>query len=220
MATYDLEEQEQLDELKAWWKRYGNLVTGTLLVLSLSFAGWKGWSWYDRQQATQASVVFNVLQRAVGERDHPRVRSAAGELLEKYGRSDYAPMAALLAGKVAFEGGDLKTAKVQFAWAADHSSNQLKDLATLRLAAVLADEKSFEESVKLLSQSSSGNFESLFADARGDVLLAQGKRAEAKAAYQLALKKKAESYTSEAIEERSTGFREVVQQKIDSLGDA
>jgi predicted negative regulator of RcsB-dependent stress response len=220
MATYDLEEQEQLDELKAWWKQYGNLVTGTLLALSLSFAGWKGWNWYSFQQATQASVVFNVLQRAVGERDQPRVKSAAGELLEKFGRSDYAPMAALLAGKAAFEGGDLKTARVQFSWAADHASSQLKDMATLRLAAVLADEKSFEESIKLLNQSTTPHFEGLFADARGDVLLAQGKRAEAKVAYQLALKKKMESVSSGTGEERSTGFKEVVQQKLDALGDA
>ena len=220
MATYDLEEQEQLDELKAWWKQYGNLVTGVLLVVSLSIAGWQGWNWYQRQQAAQASAVFNVLQRAVGERDQQKVKAAAGELLEKFSGSSYAPMAALLAGKVAFEGGDLKTAKVQFSWAVDHSSGQLKDMATLRLASVLLDEKAFDEAIKLLAQPAIANFEALFADLRGDVLLAQGKRAEAKAAYQLALQKKSDNATSGKPEERSTGFREVVQQKLDTLGDA
>lgn len=220
MATYDLEEQEQLDELRAWWKQYGNVVAGVLLALSVSIAGWQGWNWYQRHQSAQASALFNVLQRAVGERDQQKVKAAVGELLERFGGSDYAPMAALLAGKMAFDSGDLKTAKVQFSWAADHSSNLLKDMATLRLATVLADEKLFEESIKLLSQSATVSFEALFANARGDSLLAQGKRDEAKISYESALKKKASVVPFTQGEERSTGFREVVQQKIDSLGDA
>lgn len=220
MATYDLEEQEQLAELKAWWKQYGNLVTWVLLAVSLGLAGWQGWNWYQRQQSVQASAIFNVLQRAAAERDQQKVKAATGELLEKFGSSNYAPMAALLAGKTAFEAGDLKTAKAQLSWAADHSSDEMKDLARLRLAAVLLDEKSFDEATKVLAQSTSKNFEPLYADLRGDVLLAQGKRVEAKAAYQAALQKKSDNATEGKVDSRSSGFREVVQQKLDTLGDA
>lgn len=219
MATYDLEEQEQLEELKAWWKQYGNLITWVLLAVSLSIAGWQGWNWYQRQQSTQASVLFNVLQRAAAERDMAKVKSATGELLEKFGGSVYAPMAAMLAGKTAFDAGDLKTAKVQLSWAVDHSADEMKDLARLRLAAVLLDEKAFDEALKVVDQAASRNFEPLFAESRGDILLAQGKRGEAKAAYQSALQKKSDHATEGQPEGRSTGFREVLQQKLDSLGD-
>ena len=219
MATYDLEEQEQLDELKAWWKQYGNLVTSVLLVASLSVAGWQGWNWYQRQQSAQASTILSVLQRAVAERDQQKVKAATGELLEKFSGSTYAPMAAMLAGKSAFEAGDLKTAKVQLGWAVDHSSDELQDLARLRLAAVMLDEKAFDEAQKQVAQFNVRNFEPLFVEMRGDILLAQGKRAEAKAAYQQALQKKSANATDGNPEARSTGFREVVQQKIDTLGD-
>jgi predicted negative regulator of RcsB-dependent stress response len=191
-----------------------------LLVVSLSVAGWQGWNWYQRQQAVQASAIFNVLQRAATERDQQKVKAATGELLEKFGSSNYAPMAAMLAGKTAFEAGDLKTAKAQLAWAVDHSSDEMKDLARLRLAAVLLDEKSFDEALKVLVTSANKQFEALYADLRGDVLLAQGKKNEAKLAYQSALQKKSENGAEGKQESRSTGFREVVQQKLDALGDA
>lgn len=218
MATYDLEEQEQLDELKAWWKQYGNLVSSVLLAVALGVAGWQGWNWYQRQQSAQASALFNVLQRAAAERDMQKLKSATGELLEKFGGSVYAPMAALLAGKTAFDAGDLKTAKVQLSWAVDHSADEMKDLARLRLAAVLLDEKAYDEALKVVDQAGSRNFEALFAESRGDILLALGKRGEAKAAYQAALQKKADAIAGQA-EGRSTGFREVLQQKLDTLGD-
>lgn len=220
MATYDLEEQEQLAELKAWWRQYGNLVTWVLLAVSLSLAGWQGWNWYQRQQAAQASAIFNVLQGAAAERDLQKVKTATGEILEKFGSSAYAPMAALVAGKVAFDSGDLKTAKAQLGWAADHAEGELKDVARLRLASVLLDEKAFDEALKLVAQPQNKSFDALYADLRGDILLAQGKRAEAKAAYQAALQKKSDNATESKADARSTGFKEVIQQKLDTLGDA
>lgn len=226
MAVYEHGEQEQLDQLKAWWQRHGNAVTGVLLAVSLALAGWQGWNWYQRQQATQASAIFGVLQRAAADKDAQRVKAATGELLEKFGGSSYAPMAALIAGKVAFESGDAKTARVQFSWAVDHATGELKDLARLRLAAVLLDEKAFEDALKLLVQPENRNFEALFADSRGDVLLAQGKRVEAIAAFRSALEKadalrvqKNQEVAAGGKNERPSPFRELVQQKLDALGD-
>lgn len=218
MAAYDLEEQEQLDELKVWWKLHGNKVTGVLLAAAVAVAGWQGWNWYQRGQAAQASSIYGVLQRAASEKDLQRVKAASGELLEKFGNSAYAPLAALTAGKAAYDAQDLKTAKVQLAWAVDHSDGELKDLASLRLAAVLLDEKAHDEALKLVQTSSSPAFAARFADMRGDILLAQGKRAEAKAAYQVVLQK-----TDAAAAGRNapaSGLKELVQQKLDALGDA
>src|SRR5713101_7983620 len=50
MAAYDLEEQEQLAELKAWWKEHGGtVILGATLALA-AFGAWNGWVWYQRSQ--------------------------------------------------------------------------------------------------------------------------------------------------------------------------
>ena len=125
MAVYDLQEQEQLDEIKTWWKQHGNLVTSILLAAAIGVAGWQGWNWYQGRQSAQAAVVFGVLQKAALEGDAQRLKAAAGELLENYKGSTYASLGALTAAKVAFDGGDLKTAKVQLAWVAGGATGVL-----------------------------------------------------------------------------------------------
>ena len=135
MAHYDLEEQEQIDSIKTWWKMYGNLVTGVILAGSLAVIGWQGWNWYQRSQAAQASAIYGVLEQAVAVRDAQRVKAAAGELAEKFGGTSYAALGALVAARQSFEAGDLKTAKAQLSWAADKGKDEIKDLARLRLAA-------------------------------------------------------------------------------------
>ncbi len=211
MAHYDLEEQEQIDSLKTWWKMYGNLVTGVVLAASVSVVGWQGWNWYQRSQSAQASAIYGVLEQAVASRDAQKVKAAAGELAEKFGRTNYASLGALLAAKQSFDAGDLKTAKAQLSWAADNGKDELKDLARLRLAAVQLDEKAYDEALKQLDAAHAAAFDAHFQELKGDVLAAQGKKAEAKAAYKAALEKN----------EGKTGpARELLQQKLDSLGDA
>lgn len=220
MATYDLEEQEQLATLKAWWNQYGNLVTGGLLVIALALAGWQGWGWYQRGQAAEASAIYGALQRAAAERDMQRVKAAAGELLEKFGGTAYAPLGAMLAGKAAFEAGDVKTAKAQLAWAAEHSKDEMRDLARLRLAAVLVDEKAYDEATKQLGEPEVAAFAARFGEMHGDILLAQGKRAEARAAYQAAIAKIDAKPDDKAEKPQGSAYKQLLQQKLDAIGEA
>jgi predicted negative regulator of RcsB-dependent stress response len=141
MAHYDLEEQEQIDSLKTWWKMYGNLVTSVISAVALAVVGWQGWNWYQTNEAAKASTVFLVLEQAVQAGDAQRIKSTAGELTEKFGRSGYAGLGALLAAKHSFDVGDLKTANVQLAWVAENAKDELRDVARLRLAGVQLDEK-------------------------------------------------------------------------------
>ena len=107
MAHYDLEEQEQLDTLKTWWKMHGNLLTTVVTVFCLGVIAWQGWNWYQRGQSTQASAIYAVLEQAVAARDAQKIKAAAGELAEKFGSTSYASLGALLAAKQSFEAGDL-----------------------------------------------------------------------------------------------------------------
>jgi len=211
MAHYDLEEQEQIDSLKTWWKMYGNLVTGVVLAASLAVVGWQGWNWYKGSQAAGAAAVYGVLERAAGAGDAQKVKAAAGELAEKYGRTLYASLGAMVAARQSFDAGDLKTAKTQLGWVAENGKDEIRDLARLRLAAVQLDEQAYDEALKQLDSSHAPAFDARFAELRGDVLSAQGKKAEARAAYRAAMDKMAD---------KQGASRELLQQKLDSLGEA
>ena len=206
----DLEEQEQVAELKAWWKQHGNLIVSAVLAAALAFAGWQGWRWYSTNQAAHAAAVFDTLAKAAQAGDAKALRDAAGTLIESYPRTLYAPMGALVAARFHFDRNDPKAAKLQLQWVIDHAkSDEFRDLGRLRLAAMLLDEKAYDEALKVLDAKHSPAYDSQFAALRGDVLVAKNQPAEAKAAYQLALEK--------AGREQGA-FRESVRMRLEALG--
>lgn len=207
--AYDLEEQEQLATLKAWWNQFGNLTTWIITIGLAAYAAWSGWNYYQRNQAAQASQLYDELQKAVTAKDPVKVLRAATDMQDKFGRTAYAQMSALVAAKSAFEASDLKGAKAQLQWVIEHGADdEYKVIAKLRLAGVLMDEKSYDEGLKLLSGEYPEQFASAVADRKGDILVAQNKLAEARAAYQLALEK---------TTGKSPG-RQMIQLKLDAIG--
>ena len=211
MAALDLQEQEQLAEFKAWWARYGNLLLTSLIIIFLTIAAYNGWRYYQRSQALAAAAVFDQLQNAAASGDKAKAREISGVLLSNYGSTSFAPMGALITAKVQFEGGDIQTAKAQLQWVVDNSRDEeLKHVARVRLAGVLLDEKRFDEGLKLLEAAHPAHFDAIYADRRGDLLLAQGKTAEARGAWQEALAKL----------DNKTNLRGSVQLKLDLTGGA
>ena len=206
----DLEEQEQVAELKAWWRQHGNFIVAVILAAALAFAGWQGWRWYSASQATQAAGLFDSLVKAAQGGDAKALRDSAGTLIESYPRTLYAAMGALVAARFHYDRNDLKAARAQLEWAVDKaSSDDFRDLARLRLAAVLMDEKAYDEALKLLDAKHGAAYESQYAALRGDVLVAKNQPAEARAAYKLALDK--------AGREQGA-FRETVRMRLEALG--
>jgi predicted negative regulator of RcsB-dependent stress response len=209
MATYDLDEQERLDELKAWWKRWGNLVMIGLAVVIAAAAGWRYWQTRTLTQSLEAAAVYEKLTQSLAASDAKSAREAGGMLIDQYKGTAYAPRAALLLAKLNFMGKDLKSAQAQLEWAAANSKEPaVKDLARLRLAGVQLDQKQYDAALKTLSGSRSDAFAPRFDDLKGDVLLAQGKPAEARAAYQAAFGKMAED----------NPYRNIVELKLDAMG--
>ncbi|HYD96906.1 MAG TPA: tetratricopeptide repeat protein [Noviherbaspirillum sp.] len=206
--AYDLEEQEQLATLKAWWNQYGNLVTWLLIIVLAAYAGWSGWNYYQRSQAAQAGQLYEELQRAVTAKDNARVQRAAADMTTRFGGTAYAEMGALAAAKSAFDANDLKTAKAQLQWVAEHGSDEYKSIAKIRLAGVLLDEKAFDDALKVLAGDFPEQFAAAVADRRGDILAAQSKIDDARAAYKLALDK---------TSDKNPG-RQLIQLKLDALG--
>jgi predicted negative regulator of RcsB-dependent stress response len=207
--AYDLEEQEQIASLKGWWKDNGNYVLGAVIAAALAGGGWLGWRNYQLSQTQAAAAHYESLIRAGQGGDLKAMRDAGGALTEGYGGTVYATMGALATAKYLFEQGDLKGAKAQLQWVVEKgASDELKDLARLRLAAVLLDENGFDEALKLLEARHAVPLEPQYAALKGDILVAKKQPAEAKAAYRTAIEKSG----------GNESFRASVQMRLDALG--
>jgi predicted negative regulator of RcsB-dependent stress response len=210
MQNLDLEEQEKLDELKAWWKQNARFVLFVIVAAAVALAGVNGWRWYQRDQSLQASALYDALAKAARAGDAKALRDAGGTLTERYGGTLYASMGALESARVHFERGELKSAKAQLQWVLERSpSEDFRDLARLRLAALLLDEKAYDEALKLLAAKPADAYAAQYAALRGDLLVAKHMPAEARAAYKLALEK---------AEAAGGAFRDSVQMRLDALG--
>jgi len=211
MAALDLQEQEQIDALKAWWKENGTRLLGLLLAVAVVFAGWRGWQYYQHQQSGEAATLYAGFIKQLESGDVKRVNDAAAAVMNNYPSTAYATRAALLAAQINEHGIDVARAKTQLQWAIDHAvESGLKEVARLRLAAVLLDEKNYDGALNLLETKHPASFDGLYADLKGDTLSAQGKVAEAKAAYQMAYDK---------TDAKST-YRNLIQMKMDALGES
>lgn len=206
--AYDLEEQEQLDTLKAWWKTHGNNVLMGITALCVVFAGFQGWKYYQRKQSLEASVQYEALTQ-LDIKDVRQVRSISGQLMDKYSGTPYAARAALMAARANYEAGDAKSAHAQVEWAMSHAKEDaVKSTAQLQLASLLFDEKKYDEALKTLSEKYDPAYDGMVADLKGDILVAQGKTAEARKAYADAL----------ANFDEKSRFRKYTEQKLDALG--
>ena len=212
MATHlDLEEQEQLDQLKHFWNTWGTLISTVLIVVAGSLAAWNGYQYWQNRQAGQAAALFDAVEVAAKSGDQERVVLAFGDLKAKYAGTTQAAQAGLAVAKAQIEAGKPDAAKEALAWVADKAGDEgLKALARLRLASVLMDQKNYDEALQQLSASAPPEFEAVFADRKGDILASQGKRAEAIAEYTKAYK---------AFEE-GIEYRRLVEIKLGALGVA
>jgi predicted negative regulator of RcsB-dependent stress response len=206
--AYDLEEQEQLADLKAFWTKYGNVLSWVLIIALASYAGYNFWNHHQRTQAADASALYEEQQKSLGDKDNAKVQRIAADIESKFGGTAYGQMAALTAAKGAFDANDMKTAKTQLQWVVEHGTDDYKSIAKLRLAGILLDEKAYDEGLKLLATEFVPQFAGAVADRKGDILVAQNKLAEARTAYQAALA---------AMDKKNPG-RQLVQVKLESIG--
>ncbi len=210
MANHlDLEEQEQLDQLKHFWKQYGNPITWGLIVVLAAFTGWNVYQYWQRNQASQAPAKYDEVERGLRANDPQKVDRAFGDMKDKFGSTAYAQQAGLLVAKSYYEAGKIDQAKAALSWVAEKSSDEgYQAIARLRLAAVLLESKAFDEALKQLSGTFPADFQALVADRKGDIFQLKGDKAQALAEYNKAYK---------GMDER-TEYRRLVEIKLNALG--
>ncbi len=205
----DLEEQEQLDQLKAFWKQYGNLITWALILVLAAFAGWNLYQRWQVNQSSQASALFDELDRVVKTGDVAKIDRVFADMKDKFPSTAYAHQGALLAGKAYFEGGKAAESKMALTWVVEKSSDEgYQAIAKLRLAALLINDQAYDEALKQLTGTFPAEFSALVADRKGDTFMLQGKKAEARTEYEKAYKE---------FDER-TEYRRLVEVKLNALG--
>jgi predicted negative regulator of RcsB-dependent stress response len=213
-SPLDLQEQEQLDQIKSFWNQYGSLITWTVTLALAGFAGWNVWQWWQREQGVKAAALYDELDRVAGSGDVEKTARAFGDLNERFPRTLQAQQGALLAAKLQADKGQTDAALATLAWVADNAAeDELRSIARLRTAGLLLDQRKFDDALKQLDAAQQGKpreFDALIADRRGDVLAAQGKRTEAVAAYQAAYK----------AMDAKTEYRTLVEAKLTALGAA
>jgi len=205
----DLEEQEQLDQLKHFWKKFGNLISWLLIVILGGYAGWNGYQYWQRDQATKAAVLFDEVERAVTAGDVARVERSFADMKEKFGGTHYAHQAALLSAKTLQAKDKADAARAALKWVAESAPDPAyRDIARLRLSALLLDAGSNDEALAQLSAPFTPAMAGLAADLRGDILQAKGQKSDAVTAYQIAWQQLSDS----------PDYRRLVQAKLNALG--
>ena len=208
--AYDLEEQEQLAQIKAWWDKYGTITLGLLSLALVMVLGWQGLNWYETSQSQQARGYYDALERAAaqdGSDSVPRIEAAMQALQTDFPKTDYAARAALVASEALVSRNELDAAARPLTWLAASNHAALVPVAKLRLAGLYLDQGKYDQALAELAAPPE-SFKALYADRRGDVLAAQGKSKEAVLAWQ------------EAIEwlGPADALTNVVQLKIDTMG--
>jgi predicted negative regulator of RcsB-dependent stress response len=111
----------------------------------------QGWRWWSAQQADRASVLYNAVSTATRANDVAKAKDAMTQLADKYGGTAYTPRAALVLAATLHEAGDKAGAKAQLAAVIDRDSeSELKEIARLRLAALLMDDKQYDDALRTL----------------------------------------------------------------------
>jgi predicted negative regulator of RcsB-dependent stress response len=208
-SNLDLQEQEQVEELKAFWKQYGNLITWLITLALAGFAAYNGWNWWQREQGVKAAALHEAFDQALAAGDADLSARAFGDLKERFPGTVFSAQAGLALARLQFDKGQADAARASLGWVAEKGSDEdLRSLARLRLAGLLVDTGSLDEALKQLDSLGSTPFAGLAQDRRGDILLTQGKKAEAVREWQAAWK---------AMDARQD-YRRVVEAKLNSAG--
>lgn len=209
METYD-NEHEQVEALKAWWDTYGTRVIIAIAIVLAGVLGWRYWLDAKNREAEAASEQYMKMLEVIQSKPEQALELGR-QLVSAHSGSSYASMASLVMASISVERGDKEAASANLRWVMEQGTQaELTEIARLRLGRLLLDMGKADEALAIVAKSDNASFRAATDELRGDILLAQGKRAEARNAYTNAL----------------AGYNDVpakqnlLQLKIDDLADA
>lgn len=208
-SSLDLQEQEQLDQLKAFWRRHGNWMTWIVTLALVALAAYNGWNWWQREQAAKASALHAEIERASAAGDLDRVATAWADLKSRYPGTAHAQQGALMAARAWAEKDRLDDARTALEWAADQAKDPAyRAVARLRWAGILLDQSKPQDALAVLEKALGAGFDGLVEDRRADAYLALQQPDRAREALQAAWKALPDDLE----------YRRVIEAKLMALG--
>jgi len=209
LETYKTE-GEQVEALKHWWDENGKLIIIGVVLGLLGIFGWRYWLDYNRQQAASASALYQMLAEEVAKnKDEEMVKELSTEIINEFCSTNYAVFTKLTLAKLAVDKNNLEGASIHLRWALENNKEEnFTHIITLRLARVLEAMDNYDEALKILKVSKTGEFSASYNELRGDINMIQGNTDAARTNYKQALVKKQASRINTSI----------LEMKLDDLG--
>lgn len=188
MMDPNLNEHEQVEQIKQWWHRYGpSIIIGILAGLAMMY-GWQYWNNRQTHYASNASVAYQKMLVSLSDNDSKKTQELAEKVINDYGKSAYAWLANLFLAQLAVKENNYNAAAKHLQWVAEHTSDPgFKAIATIRGARVLLAQGQYQGALDLLQKDVDPAFSTLAEEIKGDILLAMQDPQNAKLAYKNAL---------------------------------
>lgn len=208
MAAH-LEEQQELDNFKYFWKTTGKWLFAVLILAAL---GYLGYTVYQNRTASQnqeaAAVLADIVEKAQNKAPQNEINAELTKLQQSYPHSISAAQATLMAAATEFDAQRYDVAEGHLKWVLSNQQDSLiQALAAQRLGVVLLQQKKYDAALAALDTPVEADFAPLLLETKGDVYFAQGKNQDAVKSYTRAL----EQLPPNAV------ARELLQMKLDSL---
>lgn len=187
MTVY-MSEEEQIQQIKLWWKKYGNMISIAISIVLLSIAGFRYWNWHKNSIAQQASGIYERMMVAYADKDYKQVQSNSQRLIDDFNNTIYADVAHLTLAKVAVGKSKYKLAKNSLnAIISDSKSQLMIDVARIRLARILIFEKSYSQALEIVNKIKDKSMLAMANEIKGDISFAENNREKAVEFYNTAI---------------------------------
>ena len=199
---------EQAEALKAWWKKYGNYLLLLIALIALAIAGTRFWQNHQQNIRNKASVAYTAMVDSIEHKDTQTAQAQAKLLIQQYGSTGYASFAHLYMARVAAEKQQYPQAIAQLNQVIKaHADNNLATLAKLMLARVQIANQQPDEAIKTLnSLTSQDGFVGMKQMLIGQAYQAKSEYSQAKVHYELGLQASKDSPLSDYLHTLISGL--------------
>src|SRR5687767_9209656 len=189
--SYDIEEQEHLDNLKVWWATYGKLIINIITAFLIAVSAFFSYKWWRQNQEYKAYNLVNQLNAAIEAKQNKEVLKLANQLKQDYPNSTHAAVGIIRTGEILQDdkNANLEVINLLRFVANNEKQEQYAILANYRLASILINNKNYDEAISLMNKPVNNNiWQGLYADRTADAYAAKGDIQKAKTFYEKALK--------------------------------
>ena len=184
--AYSIEEEQEINQLKDWWKENGKTIIVAFILGVGGMFGWRYWQAHQAEQIAQASAQYDALIYSA-QQDEQAKKANIEQFVQANSKTAYAVFALLDEAKKATEKQDFAAAEVNLNQALTQSQDEvLTSIVALRLSAVQFQLGQLDNSLTTLNQVKGESFNARKAILTGDIQVAKGDKVAAKNSFEQA----------------------------------